>query len=129
MSAMDTFIALVTIIIYQSLYIMREKILKKSTEYLGILVYRNPQTTQEVNALVVPSLLSRKLASCFDIWETLFRGLNISGDDGVNPGSLGYDGTYCTIDIDTGSVTMKSVEVDLAKTLPDDSPIDIDGFT
>lgn len=47
----------------------------------------------------------------------------------VNPGSLGYDGTYCTIDIDTGTVTMKSVEVDLAKTLPDDSPIDTDGFT
>jgi predicted phosphodiesterase len=46
----------------------------------------------------------------------------------VNPGSLGYDGTYCTIDIDTGDVTMKSVEVELAKTVPDDSPIS-DRFT
>lgn len=47
----------------------------------------------------------------------------------VNPGTLGYDGVYATIDIETGDVTFKTVEYDKERVinhvnskLPDNAP-------
>jgi len=47
----------------------------------------------------------------------------------VNPGSLGWDGTYAVVDVDTGAVELKQVEYDegwveehVQNVLPDDCP-------